>query len=84
MEAHDAVAIVFDYPGRPDQIVPIDEAFSFADQEFGTLWTASKVIWRDGTHSYAKNWWDSLTGEMTVIGAGAYGNMDILRRAASR
>jgi hypothetical protein len=79
MKSHDAVNIVFQYPLEADRVIPIDEAFAFADQE-NKLWQAGYVIWRDGSRSYAKSWWDSLTGKMVRIGAGAYGDLNVLER----
>lgn len=57
---------------------PIDEAMSYGDFHRG-VWP-KRVIWDDGSWSYAKGWRFSDSAMMSKIGAGAYGDMTVLHR----
>lgn len=77
------VSVVFTYPGRDPVVVPLDEAFQFADSS-PLLWTPSRFNYANGSYTFAKGWWRDM-GENTRmilcrIGAGAYGDQTILSR----
>jgi hypothetical protein len=74
-----ATHIIFTYPMESDRTIPVAEAFAFVDDE-DKRWTASRVVWADGGSSWAKSWRFSKDGRMARIGAGACGDLTVLRR----
>ena len=61
--------------------VPIDDAMQWADDN-GYGWHPEKVIWADGTVSWAKGWWFPTDSgyKLARIGAGAYGYQTVISR----
>lgn len=63
--------------------VPLSEVFAYADAYKGKHGYASPtgVVWQDGVTGYAKGWWFHLDDmRLCRVGAGAYGDMTILKR----
>jgi hypothetical protein len=70
-----------EYPWRVENVtVPIAEALDWADAQ-NKRWSPDRVIWEDGTSSWAKGWWWRETGKIARIGAGAYGDYIVARRS---
>lgn len=78
-----AVAVVFSYPMEGSVRIPVENVFNWYDSQ-NKLWQPTRIVWSDGSESYAKGWWDTnpqtLGARLVRVGAGAYGNNTILER----
>jgi hypothetical protein len=64
-------------------VTPLADSFAFGDAN-QTLWPR-RILWSDGSTSYAKGWrfaWGAGGYPMQRIGAGAYGDATILYRSS--
>ena len=71
--------VVFTYPGRTPEVVRIEEAFEWADRQ-PLRWEVNQVIWKSGSHSWAKGRRSKEDGRLRRIGAGAYGDLVVAER----
>lgn len=78
-----AKEIIFSYPLESAVRIAIEDAFKWYDSQ-DKAWQPTKVIWEDGTESWAKGWWDGSpdTGgnRLVEVGAGACGDTTVLKR----
>lgn len=83
MTDNTAAFVAFQYPLEDEQIVPVEEAFAWADAQ-AKMWFPRRIIWADGSWSFGKGWWARGTGRLARIGAGAYGDLTVAEREAGR
>lgn len=69
-------------------VIPMEAVFDYVDNvpaEKYEYFIVKKVHWQDGSWSWGKGWYDNTAGDnvgprLCRVGAGAYGDMTILKR----
>lgn len=79
--------VVFQYPGRDNEKVPLPLAFAWHDQQCneGVLWRVQRVVDKRGRCAWGKGFvlLDASAGRyyLACIGAGAYGDTLVAQRS---